>query len=140
MGLGTGISLVVSNVIGVGIFTTTGWLAVEIPNAAAYRVWVLGGVLALAGALCYGELGARLPKAGGEYAFLKETYDPGRFLRRLASFWVDSPRRSPPRPDLQQVFLAADGRAAVRGSGIDPGLVRADCFSGKIVAWRRFLP
>jgi APA family basic amino acid/polyamine antiporter len=85
MGLGTGISLVVSNVIGVGIFTTTGWLAVEIPNSIwLIAVWVLGGVLALAGALCYGELGARMPKAGGEYAFLKETYGPlAAFLRGL---------------------------------------------------------
>lgn len=90
MGLGTAISLVVSNVIGVGIFTTTGLLATEIPHAGwLLAVWVLGGALALAGAFCYGELGARLPRAGGEYAFLSEAYGPlTGFSAGWASFWV----------------------------------------------------
>jgi APA family basic amino acid/polyamine antiporter len=50
--------LVLANIIGAGIFT----------------LWVVGGVLAFCGALCYGELGAAMPRAGGEYVYLSETY------------------------------------------------------------------
>jgi APA family basic amino acid/polyamine antiporter len=70
-------SLVVSNVIGVGIFTTSGLLARDLADPRLLLgIWVAGGVMALAGALCYGELGARYPRAGGEYAYLREAYGP----------------------------------------------------------------
>ena len=77
MGLALATSLVVSNVIGVGIFTTSGLLARDLGDPRLLLgIWVLGGVLALAGALCYAELGAQFPRAGGEYAFLREAYGP----------------------------------------------------------------
>lgn len=67
--------IVVSNVIGVGIFTTPGIVATMLPNRAAMLgVWAAGGALALAGALAYAELAARRPEAGGEYVYLRESF------------------------------------------------------------------
>jgi APA family basic amino acid/polyamine antiporter len=90
LGLWAAIAVVVSNVIGSGIFTTSGFLAQDLGNPSLLLfAWVLGGILALAGALTYGELGARIPKAGGEYVFLREGYGPlPAFLTGWASFWA----------------------------------------------------
>jgi basic amino acid/polyamine antiporter, APA family len=75
--------IVVGNVIGVGIFTTSGFIAGDIPDASLIMaVWVLGGVLTLLGALSYGELGAAFPRVGGDFIYLKEAYGP------LAGFMV----------------------------------------------------
>jgi len=90
LGLWAAVAIVVSNVIGSGIFTTSGFLARDLGNPSLLLgAWVLGGILALAGALTYGELGARIPKAGGEYVFLRESFGPlPAFLTGWASFWV----------------------------------------------------
>jgi APA family basic amino acid/polyamine antiporter len=67
--------IVVSNAIGIGIFTTPGIVAGILPNPAAMLgVWALGGALAVAGALSYAELAARRPLAGGEYVYLRESF------------------------------------------------------------------
>jgi len=68
-------ALVVANVIGAGIFTTTGFQASALGDPAGiFALWVVGGLLAWCGALCYGELGAAMPEAGAEYVYLRETY------------------------------------------------------------------
>lgn len=65
-GLASAIVLVVANMIGTGVFTTSGFILEELGSPKALLLcWLLGGVFALAGALCYGELGAMLPKSGG---------------------------------------------------------------------------
>jgi APA family basic amino acid/polyamine antiporter len=70
-------ALVVANMIGAGIFTTTGFQAADLRHPPLiFMLWVVGGVLALLGALCYAELGAMMPEAGGEYVYLRETYGP----------------------------------------------------------------
>ncbi len=77
LGLFTCILLVIGNIIGVGIFTTPGEIARDLPTAGwVLTAWLVGGLLALAGALTYAELGAMLPKAGGNYVFLREAYGP----------------------------------------------------------------
>ena len=66
-------AIVISNVIGVGIFITPGFVATLVPNRTAILgVWVVGGSLAFAGALAYAELAARQPEAGGERLDLPE--------------------------------------------------------------------
>jgi APA family basic amino acid/polyamine antiporter len=90
LGLAAAVAVVVSNVIGSGIFTTSGFLARDLnhPQLLLF-IWLLGGALSLAGALCYGELGARFPRSGGEYVFLREGFGPlPAFLTGWASFWV----------------------------------------------------
>ena len=67
--------VVVANMIGTGIFTTSGFIIAEISHPWAIQLcWLAGGVFALCGALCYGELGGRFPKAGGEYIYLCEAF------------------------------------------------------------------
>jgi basic amino acid/polyamine antiporter, APA family len=70
-------SLVIANVIGAGIFTTPGFLARDLGSPfAVLSIWLVGAVLALAGALSYSELGAAFPEAGGEYIYLREAFGP----------------------------------------------------------------
>jgi len=67
--------LVIANMIGTGIFITSGFIIKELENPLTMLAcWFVGGLFALSGALCYGELGARFPRAGGEYQFLKESF------------------------------------------------------------------
>lgn len=77
LGLWTAAALVVANMIGVGIFGSTGFQAADLHDGGTILVaWLVGGVLALAGAACYGELGAMMPRAGGEYVYLREAFHP----------------------------------------------------------------
>lgn len=72
-----GVALIVSNVIGAGIFTTPAYIAKLVPHPMAMlALWVAGGVLALAGAMSYAQLGRRWPAAGGEYIYLANAYGP----------------------------------------------------------------
>lgn len=67
--------LVIANIIGAGIFTTTGFQVADLGEPGVIlALWGIGGVLAFCGAVCYGELGALMPRAGGEYVYLRQTY------------------------------------------------------------------
>ena len=90
LGLFPATNLVVANMIGAGIFTTSGLLMAELGNPILMIVlWIGGGVLALCGALCYGALGAAMPRAGGEYVYLSEQFHPiFGFLTGWISFFV----------------------------------------------------
>lgn len=69
--------LVVSSVIGVGVFLTPGAVAEALPDARYFlAAWVVGGLLSLAGALANAELGAMYPHAGGDYVYLREAWHP----------------------------------------------------------------
>src|SRR5437870_10185454 len=69
--------IVVANIIGTGVFTSLGFQLPDIHSGfALLMLWVVGGIAALCGALCYGELSAALPRSGGEYHFLSEIYHP----------------------------------------------------------------
>lgn len=69
--------LVVANMIGTGIYTTSGFIAQELPSGMGIlELWVLGGLAALGGALAYAELAQRYPRSGGEYHFLGRLYHP----------------------------------------------------------------
>jgi len=86
MGLFSATVLVVANMVGTGIFTTSGFIIQELGNPwTMLGCWVVGGLFALAGALCYGELGARFPRAGGEYVYLRESFGE---LPAFLSGWV----------------------------------------------------
>ncbi|QNH62806.1 APC family permease [Hymenobacter sediminicola] len=73
----TGISIVVANMVGTGVFTSLGFQIVDIKSGfALLMLWAVGGVVALCGALSYGELAAALPRSGGEYHYLSRIYHP----------------------------------------------------------------
>jgi APA family basic amino acid/polyamine antiporter len=71
------ISIVVANMIGTGIFTTTGFLAADLGAPVPILIgWMLGGIIALCGALTYSELAVNIPGNGGEYLYLSRLYHP----------------------------------------------------------------
>lgn len=75
IGLRSASALVVANIIGAGIFTTTGFQAADLGHPGyIFGLWILGGLMALCGALSFAELGAMFPQAGGEYVYIRETY------------------------------------------------------------------
>ena len=68
---------VVGGIIGGGIFRTPATVAERVGTpGAVLAAWVVGGVVALIGAFCFGELGQRRPRAGGGYVYLRETWGP----------------------------------------------------------------
>lgn len=77
LGVGTATALVVSNMIGTGIFTATGFLAGDLARVdLVFAVWIVGAICALAGAFCYSELGINFPSSGGDYVYLTHAYGP----------------------------------------------------------------
>lgn len=81
-GLWTAVAMIIGQVIAVGIFLTPAGMAKSVGSPFwLLTIWVLIGAMTLSGALCYGELAARFPEAGGSYAFLREVYGkPAAFL------------------------------------------------------------
>jgi len=86
----TAACVLVGNVVGSGIFTTTGFMARDLGHPGLIlAIWLMGGLIALAGALSYSELGTALPVAGGEYLYLYRAYGPFiGFLSGWTSFTV----------------------------------------------------
>ncbi len=90
LGLFPATNIVIANMIGAGIFTTSGLLMSGLNDPLLMLIlWAVGGLIALCGALSYGELGAAMPGAGGEYLFLSRLYHPiFGFLSGWVSFMV----------------------------------------------------
>jgi len=84
----TGISVVVANMVGTGVFTSLGFQLLGIQSFfVLMMLWFIGGLTALCGALTYAELGANLPRSGGEYNFLSRLYHP---CAGFISGWVSA--------------------------------------------------
>jgi len=83
-------NIVIGDMIGAGIFTTSGLLLAQLHDPLLLLIlWVVGGGIALCGALSYSELGANFPKAGGDYIFLSKLFSPlAGFLSGWVSFFV----------------------------------------------------
>lgn len=76
-GLRTSTAFVIANMVGTGVFTSLGFQLMTTTNGVSLLLlWILGGVIALCGALVYGELGASMPRSGGEYHYLSVIYHP----------------------------------------------------------------
>ena len=82
IGLATAAALVVGEVVGVGIFLTPAQMTKAVGSPFwVLAVWLVAGLMALCGALCFGELAARRPEAGGGYVYLRDAYgEPLAFL------------------------------------------------------------
>jgi APA family basic amino acid/polyamine antiporter len=69
--------LIVGNIIGIGIFTTTGYISQYLPSSGyMLLLWIVGGVLSICGGVTYAELSSRFPVAGGDFHFLTAAYHP----------------------------------------------------------------
>src|ERR1051325_1703510 len=93
IGVRTATALVVGEVIAVGIFLTPAGMAKALGSPMwLLVVWLAMGAMALCGALCYGELSARHPEAGGGYVYLREAYGPAiAFMFGWMAFLVMDP-------------------------------------------------
>src|SRR6266850_2805067 len=77
IGFYTACAIVIANIIGTGVFTSLGFQLPDIHSGfALLMLWIVGGIVALCGALSYSELSAALPRSGGEYHFLSAIYHP----------------------------------------------------------------
>ena len=84
----TGMSVVIANMVGTGVFTSLGFQLLGIQSFfVLMMLWFIGGLTALCGALTYAELGANLPRSGGEYNFLGQLYHP---CAGFISGWVSA--------------------------------------------------
>lgn len=90
LGLVSATAIVVSNMIGTGIFTTSGFLAGDLGSPSlVIGIWFVGALIALTGALCYSELGVNFPRSGGEYVYLSEAWGPAwGFIDGWVSFFA----------------------------------------------------
>ena len=86
----TATCVLISNIVGGGIFTTTGIMARDLGDPMLILLlWFMGALFAVGGAMIYGELGSRLPHAGGDYVYLREAYGPlVAFLSGWTSFTI----------------------------------------------------
>lgn len=72
LGVGFGLAVIIGNTIGAGIFRAPGAIAEQLPNPGLFLgVWILGGIYALLGAISVAELGAMIPRSGGQYVFAR---------------------------------------------------------------------
>ncbi|MEL6301644.1 MAG: amino acid permease [Pseudomonadota bacterium] len=84
----TAVSIVIANMVGTGVFTSLGYQLLDIESGfVLMMLWAIGGVVAFCGAMSYAELGATLPKSGGEYYFLGRIYHPAA---GFVSGWVSA--------------------------------------------------
>ncbi len=90
LGFVSATALVVSNMVGMGIFATTGFMAGDLGSAQLIlAVWLVGALFALAGALSYSELGINFPSSGGEYVYLTRAFGPAwGFMTGWISFFA----------------------------------------------------
>ncbi len=90
LGIVSATAIVISNMVGTGIFTTTGFLAGDLGSPKlVLGIWVVGALIALAGAFCYSELGINFPSSGGEYVYLTRAYGPTwGFMTGWVSFFA----------------------------------------------------
>ena len=89
-GLSTSTYVVIASMVGTGILVSPGYMMASLQNyPTIFGLWALGGLLALCGALCVAELATALPRAGGEYVYLREAYGPmPAFLSGWTSFFL----------------------------------------------------
>ncbi len=90
LGLKASVAIVISRIIGSGIFRTPAPIMALVGCTSLFGlVWVIGGIITIFGAVIYAELTAMMPKSGGPYVFLKEAYGPYiAFIRGWAMFFV----------------------------------------------------
>src|ERR1700728_4894323 len=73
----TATAIVVADMVGVGVFTSLGFQVKDITSGfSLLLLWVIGGIVAMCGAISYAELAAMFPRSSGEYNFLRRIYSP----------------------------------------------------------------
>lgn len=120
LGLKSGIGLVIANMVGAGVFLSTGFMAQSLGPGQILIAWVIGAVLALCGAIAYGEVARLVPQGGGEYRYLSSLMHPALgYLAGWASLLVGF--SAPTALDA----LAAGAFARAVEPSLDPRIIGA---------------
>ena len=129
LGFKESLGIVVGTIIGTGIFLKSGIMSQTVGSPAVVLIaWVVAGLLSLAGALTYAELGSLFPKAGGEFVYVKETYGQlPSFLYGWMRFWIGTPGSIAAYAVGSATFLSA------LAGGFDPLLLQAIAISFIVV-------
>ena len=115
-------AVVIANMVGTGVFTSLGFQLLDIRSGfALILLWALGGVAALCGAMTYGELGAALPRSGGEYNLLRRIYHPAA---GFVSGWISSTVGFSGPVALAAMTFAAYASSVIPG-GVSEGMQKA---------------
>ncbi len=113
----TVIAVVIANMIGTGVFTSLGFQLLEIRSGfVLLMLWAVGGVAAVCGAMCYAELGAAMPRSGGEYNFLTRIYHPAA---GFVSGWVSATIGFAAPTALAAITFAAYATSILPGGSSD---------------------
>lgn len=113
----TVIAIVIASMVGTGIFTSLGFQLLEIRSGfVLLMLWAVGGIVALCGAITYAELGAALPRSGGEYNFLARIYHPAA---GFISGWVSVTIGFAAPTALAAITFAAYATSALPGESSD---------------------
>jgi len=119
LGLASAAALVVANMIGAGVFTTSGFALGDLGDRRiVLAAWLVGGVVAMCGALSYGAFARRMPESGGEYTFLSRTVHP---LAGFLAGWV-----SLLAGFTAPIAAAAHGLQAYLGAALPPDSLAID--------------
>lgn len=115
LGLWSAVAVLVGSTIGSGIFRTPAAVAARVDDVPLFlAAWVLGGVVAVAGALTYAELAAAFPRSGGIYVFIREGFGPvPAFLFGWAELLII-------RPGAYGAIAITASAYALRVAGVDP--------------------
>jgi APA family basic amino acid/polyamine antiporter len=120
MGLFTGMGMVVANMIGAGVFLSTGYMAQDLTPKQILLAWAIGAFLALSGARAYAAIAQMVPKSGGEYRYLSDLIHPALgYLAGWASLLLGF--SAPIAIDA----IAAGAFANTLDAGIDPKIFGA---------------
>jgi len=113
----TVIAIVIANMVGTGVFTSLGFQLLEIRSGfVLLMLWAIGGIVAVCGAMTYAELGAALPRSGGEYNFLARIYHPAA---GFISGWVSVTIGFAAPTALAAITFAAYATSALPGESSD---------------------
>ena len=120
LGLWSAVAVLVGSTIGSGIFRTPAGVAQRIDDVPLFLLaWTLGGLVVVCGALTFAELAAAIPRSGGVYAFLRETFGPlPAFLFAWAELWII-------RPGAFGAIGITASAYTLRTLGFDPATVAA---------------
>ncbi len=115
-------AVVIANMIGTGVFTSLGFQLLELRSGfVLLMLWAVGGIAAVCGAMTYAELGAALPRSGGEYNFLARIYHPAA---GFVSGWVSATIGFAAPTALAAITFAADATSILPDAS-DPWLRKA---------------
>ena len=113
----TVIAVVIANMVGTGVFTSLGFQLLEIRSGfVLLMLWAIGGVAAVCGAMTYAELGAAMPRSGGEYNFLARIYHPAA---GFVSGWVSATIGFAAPTALAAITFAAYATSILPGGSSD---------------------